>query len=203
MDTFWRTWVDPEGKVYSEPCSCWPARRERMRAEWIASQCGLPKGLRRRTLASFDPGRSIRAKEALSAVQQWLDGDGWLLLRGPYGAGKTHLAAAAVGALVERGQHAVYGYVPDLLDSLRQVIERNDQEFLTFFHALRDVPWLVLDDLGVERTTEWVEERLTQIFNHRADHELPLLVTTNARLEDLPPRIAARLRRLATKVVLA
>ena len=39
---------------------------------------------------------------------------------------------------------------------------------------------LILDDAGVERVTEWRDEQLYDIVNHRYNHDLPLVITTNA-----------------------
>ena len=83
---------------------------------------------------------------------------------------------------------------------------KQPEGYVPFLDATKECPYLILDDFGVEKRSEWVIEQLEDIFNWRADHNLPLLVTTNLsdeEIADLSPRISARLRRLATKVVLA
>src|SRR5213078_2422924 len=61
------------------------------------------------------------------------------------------------------------------------------------FEAIRAVPLLIVDDLGTENTTPWAREKLYQIFNHRYNHRLPTVITSNADLETLDPRIASRI----------
>ena len=50
---------------------------------------------------------------------------------------------------------------------------------------LKTVPLLVLDDLGAQKTTEWVTERLFVIINARYDDLLPTIITSNIYLEEL------------------
>ena len=50
-------------------------------------------------------------------------------------------------------------------------------------------PLLALDDLGAEAVTDWVRDRIYTLINHRWDHCLPLLVTTNVAPADLASRI--------------
>jgi len=80
---------------------------------------------------------------------------------------------------------------PDLLDLLRSGYSAGDYEELLDLCRTMDV--LVLDDLGVERETDWAAEKLFQILNHRYQSELPTVIVTNCRLEELPPRIYDRL----------
>ena len=53
--------------------------------------------------------------------------DGWLLVHGPSGAGKTHVAAAIANRCIERGQPALFVVVPDLLDHLRAAYNPNSE----------------------------------------------------------------------------
>lgn len=216
-DTGWvRREVDIDhpdfGKAFRCPCRQ-EADRHRL-AQRAREMCQLPRELRGDSFDSYQPswngkdGKAAPARglvqarqRALDAAKSWVKEGGWLLLQGPYSVGKTHLAAAAVNDLVDRLELAVFGCVPDILDALRAQLGKDD--FLPLLDGLRDCPWLVLDDLGMENETEWVKEKLTQVFNYRADHGLPLFVTSNNRVESFPPRIAARIRRLAVKVVLA
>ena len=59
--------------------------------------------------------------------------------------------------------------------------------------TIREIPLLILDDLGAHNSTPWAQEKLFQIINHRYNNRLPTVVTTNQRLEELDPRIASRL----------
>src|SRR3954454_6981142 len=61
------------------------------------------------------------------------------------------------------------------------------------FDRLRNAPMMILDDLGVENPSPWAQEKLFQLLNHRYSHQLPTVITTNADLELLDPRIRSRL----------
>ena len=65
-----------------------------------------------------------------------------------------------------------------------------------------NVPLLVLDDLGVEYRTDWVQEKLDTIIDYRLMQGLPLVVTTNKPLDELPFRIASRLKRASNSKVM-
>jgi DNA replication protein DnaC len=119
---------------------------------------------------------------------------GWLVLRGGYGVGKTHLAAAIANRQLELGSEAVFVSVPDLLDHLRATYRaEGDETYDERFQQVRNTPLLILDDLGVESPTNWAVEKLYQIFNHRYNAHLPTVITTNHELEELERRLRSRL----------
>lgn len=120
--------------------------------------------------------------------------DGWLLLLGNYGVGKTHLAAAIASFAVGIGVPTFFLTVPDLLDWLRFAYGSEDSNFESRFEEIRNINLLVLDDLGTQNTTSWAQEKLFQIFNHRYVNRLPTVVTTNQALDEIEGRIQSRLR---------
>jgi DNA replication protein DnaC len=120
--------------------------------------------------------------------------EGWLVLKGGYGCGKTHLAAAIANACVERGQPVLFTTVPDLLDHLRATFAPTSTTgYGARFEEVRTAPVLILDDLGTESGTTWAQEKLFQIFNYRYNARLPTLITTNHELEEIPLRLRSRL----------
>ncbi len=120
--------------------------------------------------------------------------EGWLLLKGGFGCGKTHLAAAIANACVERGQPVLFITVPDLLDHLRAAFAPSSPaDYDTRFEQVRTAPVLILDDLGTESSTTWAQEKLFQIFNYRYNARLPTVITTNHELEEIPLRLRSRL----------
>jgi DNA replication protein DnaC len=119
---------------------------------------------------------------------------GWLLVHGPSGAGKTHVAAAIANRCLERGQPALFVVVPDLLDHLRAAYRPDsDMGYDTLIEQVRNAPVLVLDDLGTQSATAWAQEKLFQILNHRYNSLLPTVVTTNLALERIDERLRMRL----------
>lgn len=149
------------------------------------------------------------AQEAMEAVRAWATGQldvPWVFLYGTVGTGKSHLAAAAGHALIGQGVHARYQVVTEMLNELRsaisadRVIEHSPDAWSlpSRYHERREyllnVQALLLDDLGVSRSTGFAEEQMYEIIGHRYVKRLPLLVTTNALPEQLDERIVSRLR---------
>jgi DNA replication protein DnaC len=128
--------------------------------------------------------------------------NGWLLLRGGYGCGKTHLAAAIANFAVEMGVPTLFLTVPDLLDMLRFSYDSEDTTFENRFNEIRNASLLILDDFGTQNATGWAQEKLFQIINYRYINKLPLVVTTNLSLDELDARFRSRLadRELVTDV---
>ncbi len=120
--------------------------------------------------------------------------DGWLLLHGNYGVGKTHLAASIANFAVGVGVPTLFLTVPDLLDWLRYAYGSVETDFESRFEEIRNIQLLVLDDLGTQNATSWAEEKLYQIFNYRYVNRLPTVVTTNQVLDEIEGRIQSRLR---------
>ena len=119
--------------------------------------------------------------------------NGWLLLQGGFGCGKTHLAAAIANHVVGMGVPTLFLTVPDLLDTLRFSYDSEDTPFEQRFEEIRNAPLLVLDDFGTQNATAWAQEKLFQIVNYRYINKLPLVVTTNLDLDEIEARIRSRL----------
>jgi len=119
--------------------------------------------------------------------------NGWLLLRGGYGCGKTHLAASIANFAVEMGVPTLFLTVPDLLDMLRFSYDSDDVTFEERFNEIRNASLLILDDFGTQNATAWAQEKLFQIINFRYINKLPLVVTTNLSLDEIDARIRSRL----------
>jgi DNA replication protein DnaC len=119
--------------------------------------------------------------------------EGWLLLQGGFGCGKTHLAAAIANFTVGMGVPTLFITVPDLLDALRFSYDSPESTFEQRFEEIRNAPLLIMDDFGTQNATSWAQEKLFQIINFRYINRLPLVVTTNLLLEQIEGRIRSRL----------
>jgi DNA replication protein DnaC len=119
--------------------------------------------------------------------------NGWLLLQGGFGCGKTHLAAAIANFAVSMGVPTLFLTVPDLLDALRFSFDSEDTTFEQRFDEIRNAKLLILDDFGTQNTTNWAQEKLFQIINYRYINKLPTVITTNLALDEIEPRIRSRL----------
>ena len=184
------------------PCACQEPRIREEANRRLLQYCELPKGSESKTLTSFDPGTYQSLKLALRGAKALAAGSGikWLVLSGGRDLGKSHLAIAVCREWLARGQPAKYVFVPALLDWLREAMDKPELSLSARMKILAEVPLLVLDDLGVQKPTEWANERLMTIVDQRYENNLPLMVTTNKSLEDLPGdepdhRIGSRLKR--------
>lgn len=119
---------------------------------------------------------------------------GWLVLLGGYGSGKTHLAAAIANFAVSMGVPTLFITVPDLLDWLRYAYDSDDTSFEERFEEIRNVRLLILDDFGTHNATAWAQEKLFQVVNYRYINRLALVVTSNLSIEDIEGRIRSRLQ---------
>ena len=115
-----------------------------------------------------------------------------LLLIGPVGVGKTHLAVGIMKELILKKGIACLFY--DYRELLKQIQNSyNESVKATELEVLRpvfDTEVLVLDELGAVKPTEWVWDTVSLILNTRYTKRLPTIFTTNFRLD--PPATAAR-----------
>ena len=162
--------------------------------------------LQRMTFDNFDTlggaNATAQDRESLDRVMHTaqtfaVEPEGWLLLSGPRGCGKTHLAVAIAGERLKQGSQVFFAFVPTLLDHLRATFSPDSPVgYDELFEQINSVPLLVLDDLGAESSTTWAEEKLYQIVVHRHEVRLPTVITTAStldELEDTKSRIASRL----------
>ena len=177
------------------PCECVKAELERKKLAIYLERCELPKETENRTFTNFKVYSQLQ--EAYDMALKVADGTlKWLVLTSGVDRGKTHLAIAICREWLSRGLPAKYGLVPLLLDELRDGFnEKGDNSYSSKFDFLLKVPLLVLDDLGTEHSTKWVQEKLEEIVDYRYINALPLVVTTNLSIDDLPIRIRSRLQR--------
>jgi DNA replication protein DnaC len=103
-----------------------------------------------------------------------------LLLLGEPGTGKTHLAVAALRALLEKGFEGQFCDYQNLLDRIRSGYDAssNSADKEAYRSAL-DAEILLLDDLGAHRVTDWVEDTVTSIVTYRCNNRKALIATTN------------------------
>ena len=169
----------------------------------------IPAGmLQRMTLENFDvrggananrAGREslLMAWQAAKAFAANPEVESWLLLTGPRGCGKTHLAIAIAGESRRQGRAVFRAFVPDLLDHLRATF--NPDSPITYdelFEQVKTASLLILDDLGTESSTSWAEEKLYQIVAYRYDARLPTVITSVYSVAELAedlPSIGSRL----------
>jgi DNA replication protein DnaC len=187
------------GKLF--PCRCKLVEIEQQRRERLRTLSNLDH-LARMTFESFVPeGLGLLPDKAANlslafdlARQYAASPQGWFVLFGGYGCGKTHLAAAIANQAIERGLSVLFVVVPDLLDHLRATYSPSSAVgYDERFAEVRNAPLLILDDLGTQSSTPWAQEKLFQILNYRYNAQLPTVITSNHSLDEIDPRIRSRL----------
>ncbi|OUQ88865.1 prepilin peptidase [Brevibacillus brevis] len=107
-----------------------------------------------------------------------------LYLHGPFGVGKSYIMGAIGRELSERNVASLLVYVPDFIREMKDSI--SDHSYAGKLELLKEVPVLILDDIGAENLTPWVrDEILGVILNQRANNHLPTLFTSNYALNEL------------------
>ena len=140
----------------------------------------------------------LSARKVQSMFDQ-IDGKG-LYLCGPTGSGKTVRAAILTMEWAKRRwldnltveESVRFQPVPNLLQDIKQTF--NADSVLTeggIITSLSEVPWLVLDDLGAEKTSDWVLQTLYVIINNRYEAQVPTLFTSNHSLDELASRLGS------------
>ena len=116
---------------------------------------------------------------------------------GPPGSGKSHLCAAVRNALGQRGKASVFVSMPDLLESLKALMDaEGDRETYTGrLEKYQRAPLLILDDIGAEKRSDWSESVLFEIVDFRYRNKLASLFVTNLdpfSPDDFDPRVVSR-----------
>jgi DNA replication protein DnaC len=179
-DTGWKP-VDDDGVRRVVRCDCW---RENVSRQHLA-EARIPKRYQHCTLENFQAYNESLEKAVAHGrrlVQTFPPADRrGLFLEGQPGVGKTHLAVAILKQVIQTS--GLSGLFYDTRDLLRIIRSTYDPSIRTteleVLQPVMRVHLLVLDDLGAEKTSEWVEETMHLIVNTRYNERLVTIFTTN------------------------
>lgn len=193
-------WVieDDEGVGAARRCSCQQSQRNSR----LLAAAGIPKHYHGCRLSRFkasdpNPDRKAQLLKALQVCRHYLEkfetfveedggfhGTG-LLFIGPPGGGKTHLAVAVLIELIERlGVRGRFVELTALVKNIQGTFETGASVSRTeILDPLLEAQVLVLDELGAQKLTPFVQDLLYLLINHRYTRRLPTLFTTNFRLK--------------------
>ncbi len=158
--------------------------------------------LRRMTFEQLDRGgrteesvEQAHYAEAVEIAERYAEHpEGWLVLTGAHGRGKTHLAAAIANRLIDRGDPAMFLTIADLLDQLRAGYDEDaEEDYERVLEQVRRAPVLILDDLDGYSETAWAREKFLQIISHRFNALLPTVFTGVRPPDETEPLLASRL----------
>ena len=188
--------VDTE-RMETRECRCRPERVAARRAKRLRTV--IPRryegvSFDRNPVATMDPYVVGLVRRYVEDIEANLDEGRGLWLEGERsGTGKTTLAMLVSKAAIERRRTVVIYSVPLLLARLRRTFaDESEGSYSEIVEALTSVDLLHLDDLGAEKSSEWVLEQLYTIVNARYEEEKAIVLTTNLKVDTLTEQIGAR-----------
>jgi DNA replication protein DnaC len=181
-DSYWVS-ETVDGVERVRRCDCWRAAI----VEHQLAHARIPRRYMHCELANFEQTvDSLREahRRARAFVEAFPAVDKGLLLRGRHGVGKTHLAVAMLKEIVRsKGARGYFYETRELLKLVRDTYATSgDESEMDVLRPVLEADILVLDDLGAEKTSEWVQETLGLVVNTRYSERRPTIFTTN--LED-------------------
>jgi DNA replication protein DnaC len=189
-------WIEgPENVVRS--CECRERRVAKARARGVESV--IPPKYRgvsfdRPPVSDLGPAAVETIRAYAADLSENLRAGRGIWLMGDVGTGKTTLAMLVSRLALEAGHTVAIYSLPRLLSRIRRTYdaEAGEQSYLEFFERLTSVDLLHLDDLGAEKSSDWVLEQLYAIVNDRYETQRSIVVTTNLQEPELREQIGER-----------
>ncbi len=178
-DTRWKS-VTVDGREGVVRCDCWRAAL----VERLMAEARIPTRYQRCELETFEHDMDSQ-REAYRRAAAFVDAfpvvDRGLLFYGRNGVGKTHLAVGMLKAVIRaRGARGYFFETRELLRLVRDTYNRSVAETeMDVLAPVLHADLLVLDDLGAERSSEWVQETLGLVVNTRYNERRPTIFTSN------------------------
>jgi DNA replication protein DnaC len=177
-----------EGRLLS------PEQLEAAELERITAAAGLTAPQRAKTFETF--ARAEGTGMALSAARDFAAApDGWLVIRGVPGSGKTHLGLAIANAAIAERREVRWWFAPELVEEARRLRGGNADvepaEYFELKRGLREAGLLVLDDFGGINPSDFaIRDFLAPILDARYRERKATVFTLVAALEDIRARIS-------------
>jgi DNA replication protein DnaC len=192
---------DGSGLVYDEAtntaydCQCRPqiiALRKARSLSGVIPRRYQDAGFDRYPVTEIDPPAVVvAARRFADTIDRQLDAGRGLWFMGPVGTGKTTLAMLVSRAALRAGRSVAIYSLPRLLNEIRDG-HRAERSHVDLLDRLTDVDLLHVDDVGAERTTDWVLEELYSIVNARYEDQRSMVITTNLDRAQLCEQITER-----------
>lgn len=140
----------------------------------------------------YNPKQMGMAKQFVRHWDEFKKDSMGLLLWGPVGTGKSFIAGCIANALLDKGVPVMMTNFARLLNKLTDMYSGDRNAYINSFNSF---PLLIIDDLGVERNSEFAREQVFNIIDSRYRSQLPMIVTTNLTVDELKnPADLARAR---------
>ena len=196
------------GRLFTVPCLCkcgeeeWERKerefkeeQRRIRIENMRVSGISDESLRDVRFENSDGCENIQKCQAF--VDHWdeiKEQNTGLLMSGPVGTGKTYAAACIANALIDRG-------IPVLMTNFPTILSTSTFEMNELVRQAMEYDLIIVDDLGVERDTEYSSETVYQFIDARYRCGKPMIVTTNLSLKDLRVQDGLRYKRIYDRVL--
>ncbi|QYY43464.1 primosomal protein DnaI [Aneurinibacillus thermoaerophilus] len=187
-------WTGVSIEVRHTPCKLYMLDRQQKEREKLIRTHHIPKEILAASFASIE-GDKERI-DAINAVMNFCvtvepgkPGTKGLYFYGPFGVGKSYMMGAAAKKLAERGIASLMVYTPDFFREIKDAL--NDNTVQEKIAVLKEVPVLILDDIGAETLSPWArDEVLGAILQYRVSENLPVLYTSNYTYDELEEHLA-------------
>ena len=206
---------DGSGFVFDEAtntafdCRCRPQRVALAKARSLSAV--IPRRYRdvsfgRPPVTDIDSHVVAATRRFTETVDEKLDSGRGLWFMGPVGTGKTTLAMLVSKSALNAGRSVAIYSLPRLLNEIRET-HRADRSHVDLLDRLTVVDLLHIDDVGAERTTDWVLEELYSIVNARYEDQRSVVITTNILdhdelCEQITERTVSRLHEMCDELLL-
>ena len=190
--TSWKT-ITVDGIPRVARCECW----HQQLYDTLLKNARIPRRYLHCELTNFEThtdSQRTAHRKALKLVDAFPVAERGLLLFGEAGVGKTHLAVAVLKEIVRRkGGRAIFYETRELLKLVRDTYNtRTEASELDVLQPVLEAELLVLDDLGAEKKSEWVEETLGLVVNTRySERRLTVFTTNLSDVENTEPTSVA------------
>jgi len=188
-------WMLSGDDMIPTPCRCSKFNP----AENLRGYSRVPERRWRDTFLTFNLKRAPAMGEAVMAADLFASRNSvpWLVLAGNIGCGKTHLCYAVANRMTAEGVVVRFWNVAYLLDVIRSTYDQGKADSNPR-ESVEDMVYtptvLILDDLGAEKPSDWVAEKLFEVIDRRYSEGKGLMVTTNESLAKLSPRVQSRFK---------
>ena len=190
--------IEVAGRTIEPRCMCTcqteeydQREQERKHREFLdmvakSRSIGLPDpGLRKHTFENdlgYNPKQIRMAKRYVQHWEELRKNATGLLLWGDVGTGKSFIAGCIANALLDKGVPVIMTNFARLLNKLTDMYAGDRNAYIDSF---KRYPLMIIDDLGVERNSEFAREQVFSVIDSHYRSELPMIVTTNLTLEEL------------------
>lgn len=162
--------------------------------------CGIGKRFSGKTFSNYKKDRNLKAYKACyeyaKNIEKYIGSGEGLFLSGGVGTGKTHLISGIIDYIArmkKRDWHYKIIYITsvDLLSEIRMGFKNNEAQELVGNFEEADL--LIIDDIGIEKITDWVNEIFYKIIDHRYNEMKPTIFISNLSDDELLAKLGERI----------